>query len=88
MDALLLLLDLLDQLLKVSLLGDINVSDAGRVISSDSSFHLAELRTYGMISPWSGSCSLLAVSSFSVSLSLVSIGTCQVCRDYSLLPTM
>jgi hypothetical protein len=43
MNALLLLLDLLDQLLKVSLLGDINVSDAGRVISSDSYFHLAEL---------------------------------------------
>lgn len=33
MDALLLLLDLLDQLLKVGLLGNINVSDAGRVIS-------------------------------------------------------
>jgi hypothetical protein len=40
MDALLLLLDLLDQLLKVSLLGDINVSDAGRVISIVSSSRL------------------------------------------------
>jgi hypothetical protein len=42
-NTLLLLLDLLDQLLEVGLLGDINVSDAGRVISNVSAFHLAEL---------------------------------------------
>jgi len=44
MDALLLLLDLLYQLLEIGLLGDINVSDTARVISNASSSNLAEVR--------------------------------------------
>jgi len=43
MDALLLLLDLLDQLLEIGLLGDINVSDTGRVISDASSSECIEV---------------------------------------------
>ena len=44
MDALLLLLDLLYQLLEIGLLGDINVSDTARMISNASSSNLAEVR--------------------------------------------
>ena len=43
MNALLPFLNLLDHLLKVCLLGDINVSDTGRVISHVSFVRLAEL---------------------------------------------
>lgn len=51
MDALLLFLNLLDQFLKVGLLGDIDVSNTGRVVSNASVLHLMLIRTYGMISP-------------------------------------
>lgn len=43
MNALLLLLNLFDQLLEVGLLGDINVSDTGCMISHVSSVHRAEV---------------------------------------------
>jgi hypothetical protein len=43
MNALLLLLDLLDQLLEIGLLADINVSDAGRVISRVLSLRFVEI---------------------------------------------
>jgi hypothetical protein len=47
MNALLLLLDLLDQLFEISLLADIDVSDAGCVVSRVSSLRLVELEHTG-----------------------------------------